>query len=94
MLFFDDLGKSFQIKGFDVGDIRNIRVCHYSSGVRVYENYLIAQLSQSLTGLSTRIVELTSLSYYDRTRADNHDLVDILSFWHIILLTRTQKNVR
>ena len=43
---------------------------------------LCSELSQRLTSLSSRIVELTCLTDDDRTGTDDKDLVDVFSLWH------------
>ena len=83
------LSESCNVERLYVRDIGNIWVCHDSCGIRVHENYLITELFQCLARLSSRIVELASLTDYDRSRAYYHYLIDILSFWHIFLPTRT-----
>ena len=55
----------------DIGSVRRLWVGHDRGGIRVDENDSIALLPKRLTRLRARIIELTGLSDYDRTRTDH-----------------------
>ena len=81
-LFLDDFGDDFGGDGLDVGRIRKARIGHDCRGVGVDEDDAVAFFAQRLTGLCARIVEFAGLPDNNRPRTDNHDRLDIITFWH------------
>ena len=78
----DDLGDVFQRQRLHVDFVRNVRVGHNGSGVRVGEDHLVTLLLEREARLRTRIVELGGLSDDDGPRADDQNLLDIFSPRH------------
>ena len=72
-LFLDDFGNHFWCDGFDIGGIRQTRVCHNRRWVGIDQHHAIPLFSQRFTRLGARIIEFTGLANNDRTCADNHD---------------------
>ena len=81
-LVADDLGHILQRQGLHVDLVGDMRVGHDRGGVRVGEDHLVSLLLEREARLRTRIVELCGLSDDDRTRPDDHYLLDILSLRH------------
>jgi hypothetical protein len=75
---------------FDIGGIGHARVGHDGGRIGVDQHDLVAKVPKRLAGLGAGIVELAGLADHDGTGADDHDFVDILSFWHGILLWKWQ----
>src|SRR5581483_2163553 len=61
----DYLTNDFRDKRLYVCSIGKPRVGHNGCWIAVYKDNLIAFFSQGFTGLSTRIIKLTRLPYYD-----------------------------
>ena len=80
--FLDDLGDDFRGDGFDVGGIRQPRIGHDRRRVGVHEDDAVAFLFQGLTGLRAGVVELARLTDDNGPRSNDHDRLDIGSFWH------------
>ena len=78
----DDLGDVFQRQRLHVDFVRNVRVGHNGSGVRVGEDHLVTLLLEREARLRTRIVELGGLSDDDGPRTDDQNLLDIFSPRH------------
>ena len=78
----DDLGDVFQRQRLHVDFVRDVRVGHDGSGVRVGEDHLVTLLLEREARLRTRIVELGGLSDDDGTRTDDQNLLDISSPRH------------
>ena len=81
-LVADDLGDVLQRQGLHVDLVGDMRIGHDRGGVRVDEDHLVSLLFERQTRLRARVVELCGLSDDDRTRPDDHYLLDILSLRH------------
>ena len=78
-LLGDNLFQAVHIQGLDIGDIGRVRVSHNGCRVGVYQNDLIAEISQRLAGLCAGVVKLARLTDDDRTGTNNQYLVNIFS---------------
>ena len=81
-LVADDLGDVLQRQGLHVDLVGDMRIGHDRGGVRVDEDHLVSLFFERQTRLRARVVELCGLSDDDRTRPDDHYLLDILSLRH------------
>jgi hypothetical protein len=68
--------------GLDVGPVGEVRVGHDRGRIGVEEDDLVALLLERLAGLGPRVVELAGLPDDDRSGADDHDLLDVLTLRH------------
>ena len=80
--FFDDLGDNFRGDGFDVGGICQPGIGHDRRRVGVHEDDPVAFFFQGLAGLRAGVVELARLTDDNGPRSNDHDRLDIGSFWH------------
>ncbi len=77
-----DPGHILQIQRFHVDLVRDGCIGHNGGRVGVHQQNLIALLFQRKAGLRSRVVELRCLTDDDGTGADDHDFLDVRSFWH------------
>ena len=81
-----DLCNDFGRDGFDVGRIGELRIGHDRRRVGVDQNDPVAELSEDLHGLRSRVVELTRLTDDDRAGSDHQYRVEVVTLWHGALL--------
>src|SRR5690606_23030804 len=79
----DHLGDELGRERLDVGPVGHVRVGHDRRGVRVDEHHLEARRAQRLAGLGARVVELGRLADDYGPRADDQDLVYVLTPRHV-----------
>jgi hypothetical protein len=70
-----DVDEDVGVERLDVGDVGRGGVGHDRGRIGVDQDDLVPLGAQHLTGLGTRVVELTGLADDDRARADHHDRV-------------------
>ena len=59
-----------------IGPVRELRIRHDRSRIRIHQNHFITLLLQGFTGLDAGVVEFAPLPDDDRTGANEKDLVD------------------
>ena len=78
----DDFMQDVFGKRFDVSAVREIGVCHDRRGIAVDQNDFVPFLFERLAGLGSGVIEFAGLSDDDWPRPDQHDFLDVVSFWH------------
>src|SRR5262249_45252228 len=69
------------------GAVGGVGVGHDGGGVGVDQDDLVALLAQGLAGLGAAVVELARLADDDRPRADEQDLLQVGTLWHVGLFS-------
>ncbi len=83
---------ALQVQRLDVGHVGHAGVGHDGGGVRVHQHDLVAQAAQGLAGLRSGVVEFAGLADDDRPGPDDHDLLDVVSLWHLCSVPSSQVN--
>ena len=81
-LLLDDACDGAPVDRLDIDRIGALRVGHDGGRIGVHQNDPISLFFQCLTGLSSRIIELTGLTDDDRSCADDQDAVEVGSLRH------------
>ena len=78
-LFFNDLSQTVYVQRLNISHICCLRIRHNRSRIGIDQHNLIAEFSQCLAHLCSRIIELTRLSDNDWTGTDNQYFVNVIS---------------
>lgn len=78
----DDAFKKFHIERFDIDAVSNMHIGHDGRRVGVYKDNFQSFFFKGPAGLGSCIVKFGSLTNDDWTGANDHDFIDIVSFWH------------
>ena len=79
----NNAGDDFPGDRLDVGTVGHARIGHDGGRVGVDENDGIAFLTEGLARLRPGVVELTRLTDYDGAGADQENLAQVGSLWHV-----------
>ena len=82
LLFCDDFFKKIYGQRLDIDAVGDMRIRHDRCGIAVDENDFEAFLLQGAASLGACVVKFCRLPYDDWTRADDHDLFQIIFFRH------------
>ncbi len=81
-LFGHDLRHALERERLDIGYVRHAWIGHDRRRVGIDQHDLIAEGAQGFAGLGAGVVEFAGLTDHNRPGPDNHDFLDVFSFWH------------
>ena len=82
-LLGEDLLDELRRDRLDVGEVRILRVGHDRGRVGVHQAHGQALRAQHSAGLGAGVVELAGLPDHDRPGADDQDVLEVGSAWHL-----------
>ena len=80
----DDLFEILQRERLDVSAVGRLRIGHDGRRIRVGQHHFKALSLERLAGLRARVVELRRLPDDDGPGAEDEDLFDVSTFWHLL----------
>ena len=83
----DDRGHRIHGERLDVCRLGHLGIGHHRRGVGVHEDDFVSLPAEGLHGLASGVVELASLSDDDRTRSDDHYLLQICALHFVFPLS-------